>query len=80
MLLAENVALRNEMAGLRQQLAEMTQQWQAALAWVAELEQGKPEPPAFVKPNRPSTEPKGPRKKRVLEAQHVSETGDADAD
>ena len=44
-LLAENVALRGQMAGLRQQLAEMTQQWQAALARVAELEQGKPEPP-----------------------------------
>ena len=66
-LLAEKAALRAEMAGLRQQLAEMTQQWQAALARIAELEQGKPEPPAFVEPNRPSTEPKGPWKKRAPE-------------
>jgi hypothetical protein len=67
-LLAENAALHAEVAGLRQQLAEMRQQLQAALARIGELEQGTPEPPLFVKPNRPAaTEPKGPRKKRAPE-------------
>jgi hypothetical protein len=67
-LLAENAALCAEVAGLRQQLAEITQQLQATVARIAELEQGKPEPPSFVKPNRPTTtEPKAPRKKRAPE-------------
>jgi transposase len=67
-LRAENVALRAEAAALRQQVAELTQQLQAALVRIAELEQSKPEPPAFVKPNRPpSTEPPAPRKKRAPE-------------
>jgi transposase len=67
-LLAENAALRAEVAGLRQQLAELTQQLQVAWVRIGELEQGKPERPAFVKPNRPTpTEPKAPRKKRAPE-------------
>ena len=52
---------------LRDQVAQLTGQLQLALARIAELEQRKPEPPAFVKPNRPAREPKGPRKKRALE-------------
>jgi transposase len=65
-LLAENAALRAEVAELRQQLAALTQQLQAALVRIGELEQDKPEPPAFVKPNRPnSAEPKAVRKKRA---------------
>ena len=52
-LVSENEALRAEVAALRQQFAEVTQQLQAALVRIAGLEQGKLEPPAFVKPNRP---------------------------
>jgi hypothetical protein len=51
-LLAENTALRVEMATLRLQLAELTQQLQAASVRIAELEQDKTEPPPLVKPNR----------------------------
>jgi transposase len=67
-LVTENEALRAEVAALRQQFAEVTQQLQAALVRIAELEQGKLEPPTFVKPNRPQpSEPKKPRKKRAVE-------------
>ena len=67
-LLAENAALRAEVAGFRPQLAELTQQLQAALGRIAELEQRNAEPPTFVKPNRPiPTEPKAARKKRASE-------------
>src|SRR5512137_1225452 len=67
-LVTENAALRAEVAALQQQFAEVTQQLQAALVRIAELEQGKLEPPAFVKPNRPlPSEPKKPRKKRAVE-------------
>ena len=67
-LLAENAALRAEVAGFRPQLAELTQQLQAALGRIAELEQRNAEPPTFVKRNRPiPTEPKVARKKRASE-------------
>ncbi len=58
-LLAENAALRAEVGVLRAQL-------QAALVRIAELEQDKPAPPPFVKPNRPQRS-KEPRKKRAAE-------------
>jgi transposase len=66
-LLAENAALCAEVAALRLELAELTQQLRVALVRIAELEQDKTEPPAFVKPNRPARAAKGPRKKRALE-------------
>jgi transposase len=67
-LVAEHAALQVEIAGLRQQVAELTGQLQTALVRIAELEQGKREVPLFVKPNRPApSEPKGPRKKRAAE-------------
>jgi hypothetical protein len=66
-LLTEQVRLSDENAALCGQVAQLMDQLQMALAGIAELEQRKPEPPAFVKPNRPSTEPKGPRKKRAPE-------------
>ena len=65
-LLAEQERLSGENAALRGQVAQLTGQLQLALARIAELEQRQPEPPAFVKPNRPATEPKRPRKKRAL--------------
>ena len=67
-LVTENEALRAEVAVLRQQFAAVTGQLQTALARIAELEARKPEPPAFVKPNRPQpSDPKKPRKKRAVE-------------
>lgn len=65
-LLAENAALRAEVPVFRLQVAELTQQLQAALIRIAELEQAQAAPPPFVKPNRPQPpEPKGPRRKRA---------------
>ena len=66
-LVTEQARLSSENAALREQVAQLTGQLQVALARIAELEQRKPEPPAFVKPNRPARAPKGPRKKRALE-------------
>jgi len=66
-LLTERERLSVENAALRGQVEQLTVQLQTALARIAELEQRKPEPPAFVKPNRPSKEPSGPRKKRAAE-------------
>lgn len=66
-LLTEQARLSSENAALRDQVAQLRGQLQVALARIAELEQRKPEPPAFVKPNRPARAPKGPRKKRALE-------------
>jgi transposase len=66
-LLAERERLSVENAALRGQVAELTGQLQTALARIAELEQRKADPPAFVKPSRPSPEPKGLRKKRAAE-------------
>jgi transposase len=61
--------LRTENAALAAQVAALQQQLAAALARIAELEQQRPDPPPFVKPNRPKPdEPKRPRKKRA--AQH----------
>ena len=57
-----------EIVQLRGQVAQLTELLQKALARIAELEQRKPEPPSFVKPNRPPpAESKGPRKKRAAE-------------
>ena len=53
-LLTEQARLSGENAALRDQVAQLTGQLQTALARIAELEQRKPEPPAFVKPNRPA--------------------------
>lgn len=64
-LLTERERLSVENAALRGQVEQLTGQLQTALARIAELEQRKPEPPAFVKPNRPAKEPRGPRKKRA---------------
>jgi len=66
-LLTEQERLCGENAALRGQVAQLTGQLQLALARIAELEQRKLEPPAFVKPNRPPREAKGPRKKRAAE-------------
>jgi hypothetical protein len=66
-LLTEQARLSGENAALREQVAQLTGQLQMALARITELEQRKPEPPAFVKPNRSARAPKGPRKKRALE-------------
>ena len=58
-LCAENTDLRARVTELEQHLA-------AALARIAELEQQRPDPPPFVKPNRPQPpQPKPPRKKRA---------------
>lgn len=63
---AEIERLRRENTDLCGRVAELEQQLAAALAQIAELEQQRPDPPAFVKPNRPpSAEPKQPRKKRA---------------
>jgi transposase len=72
-LVVENEGLRAEVgvlgpanAVLQQQVAALTQELQAALLRIAELEQRKADPASFVKPNRaPPSEPKGPRKKRA---------------
>jgi transposase len=67
-LLTENAALRAEVGTLRQQVTDLKGELQTALGRIAELEQRKLEPPAFVKPNRPApTAPKKPRKKRAAE-------------
>jgi transposase len=66
-LLTEQARLSGENAALRGQVAQLTGQLQLALARLAVLEQRQPEPPAFVKPNRPTRESKGPRKKRAAE-------------
>jgi transposase len=66
-LLTEKERLSGENAVLRGQVEQLTGQLQTALARIAELEQHKAEPPAFVKPNRPLRESPGPRKKRAVE-------------
>jgi transposase len=67
-LCAEIVALLQANTALQGQAEQLWGQLQAALERIAELEQGKGEPPLFVKPNRPKLAvPKGPRKKRATE-------------
>jgi len=67
-LVEENAALRAENGALQQQVSELTGRLQRALARIAELEESRREPPAFVKPNRPERSAgKGPRKKRAAE-------------
>jgi transposase len=61
----ENARLRAENAELRALVAQLQEQLASALARIAELEQQRPEPPSFVKPNKPvRPEPKQARKKR----------------
>src|SRR5215213_5144702 len=71
MLEQEVERLHAENQELKQQLATLLQQLVAAQARIAELEQQHPDPPPFVKPNRPkSTEPKAKRKKRAPHHNH----------
>lgn len=61
---AEHIAaLKAENATLRQQVTNLQAQLAAALAHIAELEQRRPDPPAFVKPNTPPRERKSRRKR-----------------
>jgi len=66
-LRAEVGALRQANTALQQEVEALSGRLQTALARIVELEQRKPEPPAFVKPNRPPRESQGPRKKRAAE-------------
>jgi hypothetical protein len=54
-LLAERERLSGENAALRDQVEQLMGQLQIASTRLAKLEQRKPEPPTFVKPNRPAT-------------------------
>jgi hypothetical protein len=64
----EVIALRAENAALREQVRLLTERLLAALKRSAELEQGKAQPTAFVKPNKPKRDKaKGPRRKRSAE-------------
>ena len=69
MMLEDEVErLRAENTDLRTRVSELEQHLAAALNRIAELSQQRPEPPPFVKPNRPKPdEPKRPRKKRAPE-------------
>jgi hypothetical protein len=63
--------LRQENTDLRTQVAQLHDQLAVALARIAELEQQRPDPPSFVKPNRPTpAEPRHPRKKRAAKHNH----------
>jgi transposase len=71
MLEQEVEQLRTENHDLKQQLAVLVQQLAAAQQRIAELEQQHPDPPPFVKPNRPkSSSPKPKRKKRAAHHNH----------
>jgi hypothetical protein len=71
MLEAEVERLRVENTELRLQTAQLQEQLGAALARIAELEQQRPDPPPFIKPNKPAAaEPKHKRKKRAPEHNH----------
>jgi len=63
-LQAENQALRQEVARLRQQNAVLHAQLTDALARIAELETRPPDPPAFVKANTPRRAHQPRRKRR----------------
>lgn len=77
-LRAENAALRSEHVALHHLVAQLQATLTAAQARIAELEQHigaleqqRPDPPSFVKPNRPTPpDPKPPRKKRASEHNH----------
>jgi transposase len=70
-LRAENAQLRAENAELHALVGQLQQQLAAAEARIAELEQQRPDPPSFVKPNRPKrSDPKPPRKKRAPHHNH----------
>jgi hypothetical protein len=67
-LLAENATLRTKMAALRLRQVALTQQLQAALVRLAELEQEESGPPPCVKPKRSSApQSQAGRKKRAPE-------------
>lgn len=64
----EVIKLRAENAALRQLVAELSAQVAKLTERLREVEERKPEPPSFVKPNRPRREQKeGGRKKRASE-------------
>jgi transposase len=68
---AEVARLRDENQTLTQQVAGLAEQLKAAQQRIAELEQRRPDPPAFVKANRPNaTQPKAARKKRDRHHNH----------
>jgi transposase len=63
--------LRAVNSDLHARVHELEQSLAAALARIAELQQQRPEPPPFVKPNRPKpASPKAPRKKRAPQHNH----------
>lgn len=68
----EEVArLQVENQDLKRQLAQALEQLAVAQQRIAELEQQRDDPPAFVKPNRPKANaPKQPRRKRKPEHNH----------
>ena len=71
MLEQEVERLRTENQELKQHLAHVLEQLAAAQQRIAELEQQRPDPPRFIKPNRPkSTEPKAKRRKRAPHHNH----------
>lgn len=68
---AEIERLRADNADLHLQVTQLQEQLATALARIAELEQLRPDPPPFVKPNRPPPqEPKPARKKRAPQHNH----------
>jgi hypothetical protein len=72
MTLDEEIArLRAENQALTEQVAQLVTQLTAAQQRIAELEQRRPDPPAFVKANRPKpSTPKAARKKRDRHHNH----------
>ena len=70
-LRAENQALRAQLDQVLAQLAQVSDQLATAQTRIAELEQQRPAPPPFVKPNKPApSEPKRKRKKRAAHHNH----------
>ena len=63
-LQAENQALRQEVATLREQNTALQAQLDAALARIAELENRPKDPPALGKPNTPKRERTARRKRK----------------
>ena len=57
--------LEDEVASLRAENAVLREQLTATLARIAESEQQRPDPPAFVKPNRHQTQ--GNRIKKIAD-------------
>jgi transposase len=71
LLRAENQALRAQLDQVLAQLAQVSDQLATAQTRIAALEQQRPAPPPFVKPNKPApSEPTRKRKKRAPEHNH----------